>query len=248
MAADLIADVHPLARKLDSIFRLDSDERDAITRLPLQTAEIRADQDILREGDRPSRCCLVLEGFACNYKIVGDGKRQILAFHVPGDIADLQSLYLNVMDNGLATITPCKVGFVQHEALRELSERFPRIRVALWRHTLIDAAIFREWMTSIGRRSAYGRIAHVLCEIVVRLRAVRLADDYVCDLPITQNEFADALGLSLVHVNRTMQALRKSRLISFKGSTLKVLDWERLQQAGEFDAAYLHLEDRWAAG
>jgi CRP-like cAMP-binding protein len=240
-------DARPLARKLESILHLSDGEKDAISRLPLQIAEIKADQDIVREGDRPSRSCVLLEGFTCNYKLVADGKRQILAFHIPGDIPDLQSLHLKVLDNGLATITPCRVGFVQHETLREICERFPRIAIAFWRDTLIDAAVFREWMTSIGRRSAYARIAHLLCEMVVRLRVVGLTEGHTCDLPITQTEFGDALGLSLVHVNRTMQELRRAGLISFRGSTLTVLDWEGLRKAGEFDSTYLHLDASRAA-
>ncbi len=238
---------HPIVRKLESVLRLSAEERDAVLGLPMQVQQLRADQDIVRQGDRPSRCCALLDGFAATYSIVGDGKRQIMAFHVPGDIPDLQSLHLRVLDNSLGTITTCKVGFIQHEAIRDLCARYPRLAGCFWRETLIDAAIFREWMASIGRRPAYARIAHLMCEWVVRLRAVELADERTCAFPMTQAEVGDALGLSFVHVNRTLQELRNAGLIALKNGALEVLDWEGLQRAGDFDPTYLHLESEQAA-
>src|SRR5215203_351233 len=113
-----------------------------------------------------------------------------------------------------------------------------RIANALWRETLIDAAIFREWMLSIGRRDAYIRIAHLFCEMLVRLRAVGLAEDHTCKLPLTQGQIGDALGLSDVHVNRVIQSLRGDGLIKFNRGVLTALDWEKLQEAGEFDPTY----------
>jgi CRP-like cAMP-binding protein len=231
-----------LVRKLESISALCEDERLALQNLPMQVQDLRPDQDIVREGDRPSRSCLVLDGFAATYKMTGDGKRQIMAFHSPGDIPDLQSLQLKVLDSSLGTLTACKVGFIQHEVLRDLCRRYPRINDALWRETLINAAIFREWMTNIGRRDAYNRIAHLFCEWIVRLRAVGLVRDRVCDFPMTQNELADATGVSTVHVNRVLQELRGNGLITLKAGTLTILDWEQLKQAGDFDAAYLHVD------
>src|SRR5688572_5090115 len=232
----------PLIRKLESIFTLSDQERETLINLPMQVMDLRADQDIVREGDRPSRSCLVLEGFACSYKMTGDGKRQIMAFYISGDIPDLQSLHLRVLDTSLSTITPCKVGFIQHETLHDLCERCPRIASALWRETLIDASIFREWITNVGRRDGTSRMAHILCEMMVRLRAVGLAHDHTCDLPITQSELADATGLTTVHVNRVLQELRGAGLITLKGGVLSVLDWDGLKKAGDFDPTYLHLE------
>ena len=233
---------HPIIRKLESIFRLSDDEKAAVMDLPLQITAIKADQDIVREGDRPSRCFAVLDGFACTFKITGEGKRQISSFHIPGDLPDLQSLHLTVLDISIGTITPCSIGFVQHEAARDLCARFPRIGSAFWRETLIQAAIFREWVTNVGRREAYGRVAHLLCEMAVRMRAVGLADANTCDLPMTQNELADATGMSTVHVNRTLQELRADGLITLKGASLTVLDWNGLKHAGDFDPTYLHFE------
>ena len=233
-----------LIRKLGSSVTLSQEETGAFADLPMQVMDLRADQDILREGDRPSRSCLLIEGFTCAYKMTGEGKRQIMAFHVPGDIPDLQSLHLSVLDNSLGTMTPCKVGFIRHEALQDLCARFPRIAAAFWRGTLIDGSIYREWMVNVGQRSAYARIAHLLCEMMMRLRAVGLAEGDTCALPITQSELGDATGMSTVHVNRTLQELRGFGLIRLEGGNLQVLDWQGLQRAGDFDPAYLHLERR----
>jgi CRP-like cAMP-binding protein len=238
---------NPLIRKLESIFTLTDDERQVLEHLPMQLATIRADQDIVREGDQPSRCCLILSGFACTYKVTAQGKRQIVSFNIPGDVPDLQSLHLKVLDNSISTMSPCSVGFIAHEVMRDLCARYPRITAAFWRETLIDASIFREWVMNVGQREGSTRMAHVLCEVLVRLRAVGLVEDHVCDLPITQAEFADALGFTTVHVNRILQQMRTDGLIELKGERLFVPDWEKLKQVGEFDSTYLHLEDEQAA-
>jgi CRP-like cAMP-binding protein len=237
------SDKNSLIRKLESIFDLSEDERRSLENLPMRVTAINADQDIVREGDRPSRCGLLLSGFACTYKVTAQGKRQIVSFNIPGDISDLQSLHLKVLDSSISTMSPCRVGFITHEALRDLCIRHPRIAAALWRGTLIDAAVFREWVVNVGRREGTSRVAHVLCELLVRLRAVGLVEDHACDLPITQTEFADAVGFTTVHVNRILQQLRNDGLIELKGERLFVPDWERLKQTGEFDPAYLHLEN-----
>jgi CRP-like cAMP-binding protein len=230
-----------LIRKLRSISRLTQDEIECISRLPLSATEVGPDQDIVREGDRPTQCCLVLQGFTCRYKVTEQGKRQIFSFHTPGDIPDLQSLHLEVMDHSLRTLTPCNVAFVPHGSVRELTRQCPRVADLLWRETLVDAAIFREWMLGIGRRSAYTRIAHLLCEVFSRLRAVELTNGYECEFPITQSEIGDALGLSTVHVNRSLQELRKDGLIELQRNTLTIFDWDAFKKAGEFDVAYLHI-------
>ncbi len=231
-----------LIRKLESIFRLTDDERHALETLPMQIVALKENQDIVRQGDRPSRSCLLLSGFACPYKMTGDGKRQIHNFYIPGDIPDLQSLHLEVLDNSLGTITPCSVGFITHEALNLLCERHYRIAKAFWRENLIEGAIFREWMTSIGQREAYPRIAHLLCEMLVRLKAVGLADGNSCKWPITQAEIGDALGITTVHVNRVLQEMRADGLIELKGDRLNIPDWARLKEAGDFEPTYLHLK------
>jgi CRP-like cAMP-binding protein len=231
-----------MIRKLDSICLLSDEERRALQEVPVQVTALKADQDIVRIGDRPTQCCLLLEGFTCVYKLTSEGKRQIMALHVPGDMPDLQSLHLTVMDNSVATMCPCTVGFIQHEDLRRVCERYPRITAAFWRETLVDAAIFREWLLNIGRREAYPRMAHFLCEFLLRLKVVGLAENDTFTLPLTQAELADAIGTSTVHVNRVLQALRADGLIRTKGAQVIIPDWEKLKEAGEFDPLYLHLE------
>jgi len=164
-----------------------------------------------------------------------------MTYHVPGDVPDFQSLHLQTLDMTIAAITPCRVGFVQHEAVRALLRAQPRLGEVFWRATLIDAAIVREWMLNTGRRDAYARMAHLLCELITRLGAVGLAPDLSCDLPMTQPELADALGITPVHVNRTIRELKAAELITLRSRRLVVHDWKGLVAAAEFDPAYLHL-------
>ncbi|WP_322883774.1 Crp/Fnr family transcriptional regulator [Microvirga lotononidis] len=235
------ASTRPLLWKLDSIVSLSDEEKRALLDLPMTIKVFDPDSDIVRDGDRPSECCLVLSGFVCRYKVLSDGRRQIMGFYIPGDIPDLQSLHLNVMDHSIGTLVTSSIALIPHESLRNLLTQHPGLAAAFWRDTLIDAAMFREWMIGMGRRSAYQRIAHLLCELRVRLKAVGLAGEGGYDLPVTQNELGDALGLSTVHVNRVLQDLRSEGLIVLRGGSLHIPDWEALQVAGDFDPTYLHL-------
>lgn len=230
-----------LLSKINAAGLFSEEEVECLRKLPIQIVQLQPGQHIVREGDRPTRSCLVIEGFVCASKTTGNGDRQIASFYIPGDIPDLQSLHLGVMDISFETITPCTVGFIPHEALRRLCEDFPRLAAALWRTTLVDAAIYREWVANVGQRHADSRLAHLLCEMLMRLNVVKLADKDSCDLPMTQTELGDALGISVVHVNRTLQKLRRDGLISFKNKRLTVLDWKRLSEIGDFDPTYLHL-------
>jgi CRP-like cAMP-binding protein len=239
---NLAGESHPLIRRLESITDLSRQEKDALLRLPLNVREMAPDQDIVREGDRPSECCLILSGMALRYKMTEGGKRQITSFHIAGEVPDLQSLHLRTMDHGLGTLTSCRLAFIAHQALHALFEQHPRLSGVFWRETLIDAAIFREWVVNVGRRQAPARMAHLLCELFLRHKAVGLVTDHAFEFPISQSELADALGLSSVHVNRTLQELRAQRLIGEQGRLLKILDWQGLKQAGEFDPTYLHQE------
>ena len=235
-------DAHPLIRKLESIADLTREEKEALLNVPMVVKTFPADHDIVSIGDRPSECCLILDGWACRYKMLPDGARQIMSFHIPGDIPDLQSLHLKTMDHSLGTLTPTKAALIQHRDMNHLIRRYEGISVALWRDTLIDAAIFREWMVGIGRRTAHERIAHVLCEMATKLRMVELNDGHSYPWPVTQQEVADALGLTDVHVNRVLRDLRESGLITLTRGRFVAVDWERLKQLGQFEPSYLHLE------
>jgi CRP-like cAMP-binding protein len=230
-----------LIRKLESIAPVAPEEKAALLRLPLRLKAVAADQDIVREGDTPSECCLIVQGFACRYNTTAEGKRQILSFHMSGDIPDLQSLHLTVMDHSLISVVPSQLAFIQHDDLRTLMREHPRLGDLFWRDTLIDAAVFRQWVVNVGRRQSPSGMAHLLCELLVRLRAVELVEDHAFELPLTQGDLADALGITNVHVNRVLQDLRGAGLISLHGKTLKVLDWEGLKTMGDFDPTYLHL-------
>jgi CRP-like cAMP-binding protein len=230
-----------LVRRVRSIATISDEEAAAIANLPTQVVDMAADMDIVREHDRPSRSCVILEGFVYSYKITGEGKRQIVSIFVAGDQPDLQSLHLKTMDVSLGTMTPCKLGFIKHEVLEDLCDSNPRIAKALWRATLVDAAVAREWVVNTGQRSGPGRMAHLLCELFVRLKAVGLVEGMSCHVPMTQAEFGDALGFSTVHVNRTLQELRGKGLVKLAGNRLDVLDWRKLAEVADFDPTYLHL-------
>jgi CRP-like cAMP-binding protein len=236
-----------LVRKLESIATLTDEERRAIESLPVKVRHLDARQDIVRDGDHPAHCCLVLDGWTCRYKLLSEGKRQIFSFHVAGDIPDLQSLHIHTMDHSLATVTKATVAFIPHESMRELTAGHPNIAALLWRDTLIDAGIFRAWMVGMGRRSAYEQVAHLFCEMYLKLQAVGLAEGYRCPMPITQVDMADALGLTSVHVNRVLKEMRGKALITLRSNTLVIEAWDELLRAAEFDPTYLHLDRRAAA-
>jgi CRP-like cAMP-binding protein len=233
---------NPLIRKLDHLIVLSNEEKNVLMSACSITKQLPADEDIVRDGDEPSDCNLLLEGMVFRYKVVADGRRQIMSFQTPGDIFDAQSFILERMDHNIGTLLPCRIALIPHRTMLEITQAYPRIARGLWKDTLVDAAIFREWMTSIGRRSSYARVAHLMCEVYTKLHVVGLTRDGQIDWPITQEEIGDALGMSSVHVNRTLQELRSSGLITLDRKTLTIHDWEGLQAAGQFDPAYLHLK------
>ncbi|MDR6954873.1 CRP-like cAMP-binding protein [Ancylobacter sp. 3268] len=238
------SDIHSLLRKLDAERRFTRDEMAALLELPIQIATLQPGDHIVREGDRPTKSCLIIEGLVCASKTTARGSRQIASLYVPGDIPDLQSLHLEVMDISFEAISPAKIGFISHSALRRICDSFPRLASALWRTTLVDAAIYRDWVTNVGQRDSDSRLAHLFCELTMRLDAVGLVQEDGYDLPLTQTDLADALGISVVHVNRTLQRLRRLGLISFKNKRLTVLDWPQLAEMGDFEPSYLHLSER----
>lgn len=201
-----------------------------------------AARTIIREGAPLSRSTLLIDGLIGRYKDLSDGQRQIMEIHVPGDFADLHGFLLKRLDHNLGALTAVRVGYVPHDTLRLLTEREPHLVRMLWLSTLMDAAIQRERILSVGRRPALGRIAHLLCELYLRLGVVGLADDMSFALPLTQLDLADATGLTSVHVNRMLRQLREQGLLTFRGGRVTIHDWQRLQAAAEFDPAYLHIE------
>jgi CRP-like cAMP-binding protein len=229
-----------LARKLDSITRIGDAERSALLDLTHTIRNLPARQDIVQFGDRPTQCCLVLQGWAARYAALSEGGRQILSFYVAGDMPDLQSLHLHRMDHNLATLTPCTIAFIPHDELRAALRRHPDLATALWRDTLIDAAHYRERITSLGRRQALGRVAHLFCELYLRQRAVGLAGGLICPMAPKQAELADALGLTSVHLNRVLRTLRTRKLVTLSGGTLTIEDWDALVAVAEFDPTFLH--------
>jgi CRP-like cAMP-binding protein len=194
------------------------------------------------EGEHATNCCLCIDGFVYRAKNTSYGGCQILSVHIPGDMPDLQSLYLHRMDHDLIAMTRCTAGFVPHAALRQLVRRRANVAEVLWRDTLIDAAICREWMVNLGQRDTLNRLAHFVLEMQRRLDAVAMTNGGSFRWPIVQHQMAEALGITVVHVNRVLKDLRERGLMEVHGGMLTILDQAGLVVAGEFDAAYLHDE------
>jgi CRP-like cAMP-binding protein len=242
MSSTLSSDHLKLIRQLEGVIQLSNEDRAALAVLPLRLKSVAEKRDLIREGSRPVESCLVLEGVVCRYRMLSNGRRQIVSFHYPGDMPDLQSIYLKTMDHSLASVTAARVAFVPHDAMRAIIRARPDIADALLRHTLIDSSIYREWIVSIGRRTSLERVAHMICESFVRMRALGLARQADFELPLSQAELGDATGLSLVHVNRTLKELRRLELIHTVAKVHSIRDWDMLQETADFDPGYLHLK------
>lgn len=235
--------VEALVKKLEHFVRLSSAEKDILARAATERIrKLRAHEHVFLEGDEPKFVYLVLDGWACRYKQLEDGRRQITGFFLPGDLGDLNVFILRAMDHSVASITRLKVAEISRSSFEGILEGYPRIARALWWDALVAMAIQREWTVNLGQRDALERIAHLLCELFVRLRTAGLSRGKSCDFPITQAELADAAGMSAVHVNRTLQELRSMKLINLSGRVLTIMDFARLMQVAMFDPSYLHLE------
>ena len=197
-------------------------------------------RDVIREGERPEHVHLMIEGWSCRYKMLADGSRQITAFLVPGDFCDSHITLFDRMDHSIGAIDASKVAFIPRAKMLELAER-PRISFALWWASLVDEAVLRAWIVNLGRRDAFERMGHLVCEMHARLRNVGLADGDRFELPLTQEALADALGLTSVHTNRMLKRLREEELVTFRRQQLVILDMPRLRSLVGFDADYLHL-------
>jgi len=233
--------------KLDAFTRLSEDDRAALARLCRNVRRVDARRDLISEGDKPKVINLMLEGWACRYKTLPDGKRQLISLFVPGDFCDLNVYILKEMDHSIGAITRLKVAEIDREAMDELTANYPRITQALWWHELVAAAIQREWTVNIGQRTAYERLAHFFVEVFLRLRTVGLTDGASCEFPLTQTDLAEATGLTAVHTNRMLQELRSDGMIRLERRRLTIPDLTKLMQAAMFNPNYLHLDQEGAS-
>jgi CRP-like cAMP-binding protein len=229
-----------LIKKLDALGSLSDEEERAFIKIIGPRRTVNAGADIVEDGSSPAFSTVLLEGFCCRYKLLRQGRRQILAFQIPGDLLDIYSYVLPKMDHAIGALTRCTVAPIAHTEIRRITERFPNLGHLLWRDSLVDASIVRTWLTGVGRRSAVSRMAHLFCELHHRLKAVGLVTENKFQLPVTQGGIADALGLSAVHVNRTLKKLRVQRLVSTMGQSVTITDGEGLRIVAAFDPSYLH--------
>jgi CRP-like cAMP-binding protein len=229
-----------MSRKLGMLADLDEVDREALRSLPLSIERVEAGYHLVREGTEPGNCCLLVTGYACRNKVTLAGQRQIVSFHMAGDLVDLQHLHLSVADHHVQTITRAEVAWIPKANLLAVARKRPGIAEALWRDTLVDASIFREWVLNVGRRDARSAIAHMLCEFAVRAEAVGLGTADTFRWPLTQEQIADATGLTPVHVNRMLKSLAADGLIERSAYGYRVSAWSELKRVAAFDKIYLH--------
>lgn len=234
-----------LAARLEYRQKLDADDRAAILDLPHVVKAMEHNHYIVREFDRPTHSCVMLSGFAVRHKIVAGGSRQIVAIQMAGELVDLQNSLLGIADDSVQMLTPGKIALIPRDAINRLIAERPAVAHALWIDTLVEASIFREWIANVGRRDARARIAHLLCEFAVRLKVAGLGDQSDYEMPMTQEQLADATGLTAVHVNRTIKGLEADGLIArVHPRSITIGDWRKLADTGDFNSAYLHLRER----
>jgi CRP-like cAMP-binding protein len=231
-----------LARKLREHSRLTAEDVAELEGLTYHRRSLRPGEDFVRQGDRPDVAALVLEGMVARYHLLKGGGRQYLSFHIRGDLPDAQSLFLDQMDHAVCAIGEAGLALVPHKEIVRVFERRPSVGFAIWRETLIDAAIFRETITRNSSRNTRTRLAHLFCELFYRARTSGLTDGNSCAAPLSQAQIGEALGMAIVTVNRMLQVLRRARLIEFRSGVLTVKDWKRLTAAGDFGPEYLHLK------
>jgi len=231
-------------RKTERRDRLTAEEQAALKQAVSQVVELPARKILAREKAEQTNSTVLLDGFVCRYKDLPDGQRQILGINVPGDFFDLHSFMLKHLDHNIAAISSIRIAVVPHERLRAITETFPHLARMLWFNTLLDGAAHREWILSVGRRSAIARLSHLFCELLVRLEVVGLAEGSGYALPITQVDLADSTGLTPVHVNRMLRQLRDMSVLSFRDGRVVIHDLDRLYQVAAFDPDYLYLDQR----
>ncbi|HMJ92739.1 MAG TPA: Crp/Fnr family transcriptional regulator [Allosphingosinicella sp.] len=229
-----------MIRRLDRLAPLRQADRETLLALPHHIRACPASQYLVRDGDEPDQCCLLLSGFAYRHKVTGEGARQIISIHMASEFVDLQNIFLDLSDHSVQALTEAEIAFVPRRALRDVALSSPAIGRALWIETLIDASIFREWVVNVGRRDSRSRVAHLLCEFSLRLEAAGLARDHCYELPMTQEQLADTVGLTPVHVNRVLRQLGEEGLIERDRRSIRIVDWSRMRNAGDFNERYLH--------
>jgi CRP-like cAMP-binding protein len=232
----------PMVAKLQLWMKLDEHDQRAIVSLPYEAKKLGAGQYIVRDGEKPTHSCLLLRGFAYRHKFTGDGGRQIMSIHMKGDVVDLQNSLLRRSDHNVQALTNIEVALIPVQAVRDLAFDRPNVGKAMWYETLVDASIFREWTLNVGRRKARERTAHLLCEFAMRLEVAGLGAQLNYELPMTQDQLGDALGLTPVHVNRTLKELEAEGLIERTRRSVIIGDWKALAAVGDFDPNYLHFE------
>lgn len=233
--------------KLGGYGPLTPDDQAQLAQLCDNTRKLSPRYDLIREGDEPGPVFVVMKGWACRYKLLHDGTRQITAFLMPGDFCDMHVGILREMDHSIATLTDAEVCTVKRERMEELVESNTRIMRAFWWAQLVDEGVLRAWIVSMGRRNSIERIAHLTCELYLRMRNVGLTTDHHCEMPLTQLVLADALGLTPIHVNRVLRQLRDQKIMEITGKTLVIHDPDRLARIAGFDDNYLHRRLRRAA-
>jgi CRP-like cAMP-binding protein len=241
-ATSVEAAVARLIRRLENFAVLSEGDKHALREVAGSARTLRAHETLMCETDMPPSVSVIVSGFACRYKTLADGRRQIVAYLLPGDICDIRVILLRQMDHAIATLSPTTVVHMPVGAMLALMDRSPRVNRALWWSTLVDEAISREWLVNVGQRTALERMAHLFCEMHARFHAIGLTDGTRLELPVTQSELADTLALSTVHINRTLQELRRQGLVSMNGKMLEIHDLAALQAVAVFDGAYLHLD------
>jgi CRP-like cAMP-binding protein len=228
---------------LGAFARLSEGDRSLLARIAARNVrEIGPRRDLVREGEKPRAMILILDGWAATYKQLRDGRRQITSFLVPGDSGDANVFVLARLDHSITSITPVRYAELSQADFDAMVTESPGIARAVWGHELAVASIYREWVLNIGQRNAMERIAHLICELFLKLEAVGLTDGVRFDWPLTQADVADATGLTSVHVNRTLQHLRRDGLIETSGRRLAILDLARLKSVASFNPDYLHLD------
>jgi len=229
-------------KKLRKRVEISAEEERVIRDSVAETKRVGPDQLVVRSGQELSVSLMLLDGWLARIKDLAGGERQVTQLHVAGDVADLHGFTLKRLDDDVATLSDCKIGVVPHETIREITERYPRLARIFWFSTNMDAAIQRELALSLGQRSAISRMAHLFCELFVRLDVVGKVSDDGYEFPLTQRELSECLGLTVVHANRTLQELRRRGLIELGNRRLTILDRRGLDGIAEFDPNYLYLD------